>query len=504
MPVTRDLQITYAGVTIGGSTARQIQGDPRMTVVDKDYTTARYEFDFITTAASDAAFATEVATLEAAFRTPRGDLVVTQGGQTLLSLKQSNNTGFDAAPVISKPGDLADTGRSRLYHVSIEFGLPADNVGTDFRRFSTVTVEYSASRRRTVTVEATYTANSTDGTTGSFAQYRANIATYMATVLSGIDSSATFERVGEPSVQRNETDKVTVAVLVYREILKNQSASALDDTGIVDPVLVFTRQRMAPGDSVGTSVGVVSTGTGLSGPGAGGNTVAEIPTQGGLGTTVGQVRPTVLTLDYSCSLSKEITTDIKGKWTGTIRPFLIQQAANYSGGGVILMEEAPNFGDVYENRFSARMTFHTYPSTILMQRITVKDATNYGKILRGVWDGDPFSFYEYQGKAVRIKTITQEREEVTALSDANAYVERLVREAAAAVGLANPANWVVLSHTPGAPVLRRGLDGGQQVYVAVCTIETVLQFRRRKAPSIANAGGIHGGAGGVGGGSVAT
>lgn len=501
MPVTRELQVVYNSVTFGGSTDRQIDG---WTIVEKDYTTAAFEFSFITTASTAAAFATECAAVEAAFRTPRAALVVTYGGSTLLSLQQSNNTGFDAAPSIVKQGDVGDTGRSRYYKVRIEFGLPADNVGTSFRRFSTITVEYSPTRRRTVNIDCTYTANSTDGTTGSFAQYRAQIDAYATTVLTAIDSSATFERVGEPAVERNETDKVTNARAVYKEILENQSASSLDDSDIIDPVLVITRQKQAPGDSQGTSIGVASSGTGLTSPGVGGNTVAETPTLGGPGGTGTVQRPTVLTLNYTCGLNKERTTNLESKWRSTIRTFLIQQAGAYAGGGVILIEAAPDFGDVYENRFSARMVFHVYPTTILFQRITVKDATNYGKRLVGVWTGNPYDYYEYQGMAVRMKTITQEREEITSLSDANAYVETLVRAAAVAVGLANSDKWVVLSHTPGAPVLRRGLDGATQVYVAEATIETVMQFRNKKSPSVANAGGIHGGGGGVGGGAVAT
>lgn len=501
MPVTRELQVTYAGETFGGSSARLIDG---WTIVEKDYTTAAFEFSFITTAASAAAFATECAAVEAAFRTPRGNIVVTYGGSTLLSLSQSVNTGLDASPSIIKQGDVADTGRSRYYKVRIEFGLPADNVGTSFRRFSTISVEYSPTRRRTVSIDCTYTANSTDGTTGSFAQYRAQIDAYAVTVLAALDASADFERIGEPVVERNETDKVTNARAVYKEILKNQSTSSTDDSAIVDPVLTITRHRMAPGDSQGTSIGIGSSGTGTTSPGVGGNTVAETPTQTGGGLSGTVQRPTVLTIAYTCGIDSTVTTDIKNKWQSTIRPLLIQQAGAYGGGGVILIEEAPDFGDLYENRFSARMTFHVYSATILSQRITVKDVTSYGKILKAIWTGNPYDYYEYPGPAVRLKTITEEREEVTSDSDANAYVEKLVRSSAIATGLANADKWLVVSRGPGAPVMKRGLDGAAQVYVATCTIETVLQYRNKKSPSVANAGGLHGGAGGVGGGSVAT
>ncbi|HBY62153.1 MAG TPA: hypothetical protein DEH78_20225, partial [Solibacterales bacterium] len=167
MPITRDLVIVYGSTTVGGSTARQIDG--YHIVGPKGYASAAVEFSFITTAASQSALATECNTLEAAFRQPRQNLTITLGGNTILSLSHSGNTGFDASPSIIKAGDPADTGLSRHYTVRIDFGMPADNVSTSFRRDSSVTVEYSAARRRRVTISGTYTAN-TDGTT-AYAQY---------------------------------------------------------------------------------------------------------------------------------------------------------------------------------------------------------------------------------------------------------------------------------------------------------------------------------------------
>jgi len=489
MPVTRELTITYAGVTFGGSTARQIDN---YTIHEEEFERGYFEFEFVTTATSDAAFATEIIAVRDALRKPRQDLVVTQNGQTLLSRKHSDNTGLDTEPVITKDGDPADTGRSRHFRARISYGLPADNTSTNFRRTATINVEYEPSRRRRVTISGVYTANSSDGTTGSFAQYLAQISTYATSVLTAIDSSATWEKVGEPSVAYSDTDKVTNFTVVYREILHNQALGTVDDQDIIDPVLVISRHRIAPGDSAGSPLGITNTSIGLTSPGAGGNTVAEISqTSGGGDAQVLPLRPTVLTVTYQCAIDKTRTKDLTGKWQNTIRPFLIQEARTVAAIGVVLIDEKPDF-DEYENRISATLTFHAYSGTILSQRVTVTDTTSPGRVLRPVWDGDPFSYYEFPGPAVRMKTVEETREEITAETDANAFVEKLVRSGAGVSGIANSANWVVVSRRPMAAILKRGLSGASEVNVAEVKVETVIQFRKAKRASVANAGGIMG------------
>jgi hypothetical protein len=498
MPVSRELSVVYASTTFGGSTARQIDG---YTIVEKDYTTAAFEFSFITSASSAAAFATECSTVEAALRKPRQDLTVTLGASTLLSLKQSDNTGFDANPTIIKQGDVGDTGRSRFYHARIEFGLPADNLSLSFRRFSTVNVEYTPERQRIVTITGTYTANSTDGTTGSFATYLANAPTYFSSVLTGIDNAATWEKIGEPQVERNETDKVTNFTVVYKEILFNQSNAGLDDSGLVDPTFSITRTAIAPGDSDSSSIGLGGSGSGTSTTAPGVNsgtdpTVAVINTGSPGSTVTGSIRPTILTVNYTVGIDATVIKGLQNmmdKWTNTIRPFIIAQVGVAASGNLVLMEQSPNFGDLYANRFSATMIFHSYTSTILSQRITVSDQTNEGKSLRFVWSGDPYEYYEYRAGKVRLKTVTEEREETTGLSDVNAYVETLVKNNPVPTGLPDADKWTVLDRTPRAAVLKRGMLGATQPYVAETVIVTVMQYRKKKAPSTANAGGVTGG-----------
>lgn len=493
--MTRELSITYGSFTVGLGTARLITEF----VKDADnYETAWVEFEFVTTASTAAAFATEVIAVRDAFRIPRQNLTVTQESQTLLTLSQTANTGFDASPEIVKDGDPADTGRSRHFRVRIEFGRPADNVSTNYRRWSWVKVEYDPARIRTVSISGTYTAG---GAVASFAQYRAQIDTYAATVTSGIDSSASWERIGEPEVTRGETDKICDFVAVYREIIFNQKSGTKDDADIVDPQLVITRELEAPGDSAASSVtvgGGSSGGGGTSSPGVGsgpnGTVVAQPPgqsTPGSGGSGGGILRPIHINVSYACTIDYTRTTDLKTKWTGTIRPFIISQVQAYAGVAVMLVEDKPAFGDLYKNRLSATMTFVAILTDVMARKVTAQDSNQVGWVFHAVWDGDPYSVYKYQGERIRLRTITEEIEKRTSETDANKLVDAEVRESGKAQGLVGGA-WEMLTRTPKAASIKKGLDGASQFNIASMTIETVFRLIHEKRASTANAGGITG------------
>ena len=498
MPITRELSFTYAGVTIGGSSARQILD---WTKEGGEYESGYFECEFVTTAATAAAFKTELDTIRDAFRKPRQDLVVTQESQTILSKKHSDNTGLDTYPEITKDGDLADTGRSRHFRIRVSYGQPADNVSTSFRRNSTVTVDYDESRRRTVTISGVYTANSTDGVTGSYGTYSAGITTYATTVLAGtLMSDGTFEKIGEPDITRGETDKVMNFTVVFREILFNQAIGTLDDLDIVNPVMVIEREREAPGDSVtgGASVSGASVGSFPAGSvdsGGYSTVVAGNSTTSGDSSSI--ARPVVFTVSYTCGIDSTRTKNLLGKWTNVIRGRLISMATGaYKIGLVVVVEEKPAFDD-YANRISATMKFIAFTSsTITRQEIRVKDSTTPGWVFVGVYTKDPYDYYEFPGPAVRIRTISESRSFLTTEPDANKVVDGLVLKSLnATVGnITGGDHWRVINQTPGGVSLRKGLsgDGGTVVYEATVEIETTAQYRNARKPSTANAGGITG------------
>lgn len=504
--MARELTVTYDTTTlggsafqIGGSTARQIEG---YHIIENDYVVSGFEVSFITSATSEAAFAAECIAVQNAFRIPRGDLTVVLGSTDILVRKHSNNTGFDAEPRITKQGDVGDTGRSRHYTVRLDFGMPATATNA-FRRDSSVTVEYTPSRRRTVTIQGSYTANATDGTTTAYAQYNAQIGTYATSVLAVIDNAATWEVVGEPNVTYNDTNKVCSFVKMYREIIFNQSSGTLNDTGIVDPILTITRNRMAPGDSTagGPTFGGGQGFTNNAGPQgntSGGDrpTVTLAPTGGGGGgQTMTLERPVLTTINYSCSFDKTVITSLAAavsKWEGTIRPFLIATAQTVARGGVVLVDEKPSF-EPYGASLTATMDFYSYKNGVIEMHIRVEDHTVYGKILKAVWTGDQFDYVEVPGPATRQRRFTESFKKIITSTDPNPLVEGLVQGLGAKAG--NPLNdqqWTLIDRKPGAAVVIQGLDGAQRVNIAEVTIETTFQRRNKKRGGVANVGGVTG------------
>ena len=479
--------ITYGSLSVGGSSARRIDRFMRW---EEDYESGAIEFDVVTSASSDSAFNTEVNAIRDAFRQPRQDLTVVQntggGDVTIISRKHSDNTGLDTYPEIITDGHPADTGRSHRFRIRISYGLPANNLSQNFRRTSSVDLSYSPSRQRTLTITGVYTANSTDGTTGSLAQYLAQIATYAAEVLALSQfSAATFEKVGEPSIESNETYKVTTFTQVYKEILFNQEVGVLNNAAIVDPQMLVTVSRTGPGDSTagGANVGVF-----------GG--VGQTQTSGG-GSDI--IRPSVVTVTYDAAIDVEVSSNLTNLWTSVIRPRMISAATSMTSlgakPGVIVLEEDPGI-DRPNNRISARMVFMCILSDILSQRIDVKDSRSPGRVLVGTYGPDPEVYYDFPGMSVRTRTISEQREILTTEPDAGKLVDSLVKPLNAVVSnVPESNNWIITNRTPAAASLRKGTppkDGGIQEYIATIEIETTLQYRKKLMPSKANAGKITG------------
>lgn len=483
---TEEMTITYAGETFGGSSARKIDNYTRD---EQTYPNGYFEFEFVTTAATDAAFITELDAVRAAFRKPRQDLVVTQNGSNYLVRKHSDNSGLDTNPVIIKDGDPADTGRSHHFRIRIEYELPADNLSTNFRRGATITVEFSPSRRRTVTITGIYTANSTDGTTKSRTQYLAQIGTYEEAELDNISTSAVWERVGTPREVYFETDKVIEFTRVYREVNINQAIGTVDHANIIDPHLEITVEQEALDDSF--EPGIVLGGG--QGAGGGGQTISlGIGGPGGTVAGAGIKRPIVYTATYDAAINfAEI--DLQGVFDNTIRPWIQQRVKAYSFGQTLVeITDGPGYEE-YENRIRATLRFLSYSATILSQRIGYKITTVDGKVFKPTTSNDVFEYYEYQGPAVRELTVTETREQIVAQgTTARQHTLDRMGEVGGAAAVLGP-NWVKVSRTPGPFEVRtKGFSNNTKVTIAYGTIETVFRFRKKKPPSVANAGGVTG------------
>ncbi len=361
--VARELSVSYGGFVVGGTTDRLLDSQ---TLNEKGYITSSVEFVFLIQKDDEADFASEISAVEAAFRAPRQDLVITQGAVTTLSLLHGSSSGFDSDPRVIKREDIGNTGRSRRYTVRIEFGMPADNVAVSGLRNSTVNVAFTPARRRTVTFSGTTTAI---GGTDARAKHDALIDAFVASRLTAF--GGTYELAEEPTTTENSTIKTMEFSRVYEEIIFNQ-VSLLDDPEIVRQTLSMRRRKVAPGDS----------------PGA--NRLIEID------------------VSYSCWLDKEITQALVKKWDDAIKPFILQEVSSQLGFAFIAVtDESPDF-DFVENRITATMVIMASDgSKIIEDRITTKDTQLPGAVVVPAWTGDPLQKYLYQGPETRQRTITR-------------------------------------------------------------------------------------------------
>src|SRR5574343_852471 len=117
----RKLEIKYGSFSMGGSTGYDID---RFTVFSQEFERSVFTFTITFVSSSAADFADKCKKIEDELRKPDQDLEVRSNGQVVLSYKQSENTGFDCLPTLTRNANTKNTGYSRSYNVSLPFGRP--------------------------------------------------------------------------------------------------------------------------------------------------------------------------------------------------------------------------------------------------------------------------------------------------------------------------------------------------------------------------------------------
>lgn len=367
--VARELSISYGGFAVGGTeTNRLLTGRHRLT---RTYEQSSLTFEAVVTGATEADFMSECALFEAAFRTPWQALVVTLGAVNLLSVSHTGNTGFNAIPSATKTGTGFDTGRSRLYEVTISFTEPANLTGQNGRRSSTVDQNYDASRKRTVTISGAYTAL---GGNSARAQYDSASPAYFTAVLGGL--GGTFEKVSE-SAQADDANKELSFSVVYEEVIFNQSAGVLDHPAIVQPRISVSFSRSSPGDSP-SSFGPVK-------------------------------RLATVTASFESSVDISVTSDLKGLYENTVKPYLATLARNVAGSAsVALVDENFNINHAF-NQISASLTFLAASSLLNLEyEMSAEVTDDFGRRKVPVWNGKKYAKWVVQNPGTR-KRIVSER-----------------------------------------------------------------------------------------------
>lgn len=361
---SQEFSIVYGSTTVGGASTDYVLDGPMR--IGNDYVTGTVSADVVVVknpAYTEAQFKTACAALEAAFRVPRQRLQVILGSQTMIDWNPSTDTGFNAEPSCEKVGDDVDTARSRRYRITVKATLPADLSGQNGRRSSITTVEYDASRIRTVTITGEYTAISS---TAARAVYTANSPAFFSAVLTAL--GGTYELIRE-TPDSDDADKICKFTAVYREIVYAQSGAGLDHTNIVSHTVSFARSFPSPGDS-------------------GGGTVR---------------RPETVVVTYDCNVRG--TQGLESLWNGTLRPYVIAQFnAKFPNKASAIVSEDPRFEHANQ-RITASLTFSAIISgDILTLAATMGFEEDAGKRFTGAWTGDKYAHHVDQGFAVVLLT----------------------------------------------------------------------------------------------------
>tara|TARA_Y100000310_G_scaffold344879_1_gene460221 strand:- start:4030 stop:5391 length:1362 start_codon:yes stop_codon:yes gene_type:complete len=439
--VDRELAITYGAISIGGTTDRLIDGYVR---IEKAFATASVEFDFVISATTESAFATEISAVEDAFRIPFKDLLVEQGSSTILDLKPSTDTGLNTQPVIMKSEDIKNTGRSRKYTVRIDCEMPADNAPTTGIRESLVNVAYSPSRRRMVTISGVGTAIAG---TDARAKYEAIIGTFCTSILTAL--GGIFELGEEPITESDYDDKTIRFSRIYDELIYSQGGGA-DHASIVRQEINVTRSQVGPGDSRGPS----------------------------------QVERLVnLACSYSAWVDKDVTQNLDGLWK-SIKSWVYNQIkTTFASGSIAVIESAPSY-DFDNNRITVSIQAVGSTGSLLIEyRETSKFSMMSGIILVPVWSGDMWEKLEYQGPKQIKKTTTIVKRLINMGGDRQIPITSAGDYDVGRFGIGGGMDWIPVSLDETSTPLVIGTDNETLDVIDITTVKVEEGFHSRRGQS---------------------
>lgn len=370
--MARLVKITYGSLVLGKD-----QTDASYVLADRckialGYTEFSITFDVVVRNATRSTFLASEAALLAAIKAPDQKLEVFLGAATRHTFDPAANTGFNARGTCAELGGELRTANSAHYRCTITAQLPADLSGRDGRQTSTVTVEATPAGKRTVVIEGTYTALSSNS---SYAQYVASVGTYCDGVISAL--GGTYNLISEGTGGRggfsyDDQNKVLRFRRVYEE--------------------VFYRESLAGGDHAsikGAQINIDRTTPENRGP-------------PGFG-----VRPLErLRASYSATIDRSVT-DIKGLYESTVRPLLLAELQNVSGGTVVVVGETPSYVPT-ENVLRVVLDVACdLGGSFYSASLRTQDYLRHGKILVPVWSDDPYARDLYRGPATHVKTVTR-------------------------------------------------------------------------------------------------
>ena len=525
MGVTRELAISYGGVTVGLGGTAALSAVHRL---DIDPDRVSVEFEATVTAATAALFVTACQALEAAYKTLHGTLTITLSSQTW-TWNPSANSGFNARPRIYKYGAKGDTARMRRYRCSVELELPAALGVSNGLRRARISSTTRPDGMITLDMSGEYTALSSNG---ARAQYTASYTTLRNATRTALGGGSSAWETRRATAEADDQDKrcwwssqcqqvyadyrvwhdqevatlatgqrsVTVralyaagggktarvngeagiAALVSAARTAVDAAATWEESGRSVRVaeadaryeLTVTSVELLSNQSVGTldnasikdhqvSIRVVEM--------APGDTEAETE------------RPQSVEATYSCAVVATQTKDLQSLVTSTLLPFLDDRVRAATGASDIARVHVDPLAYEAANRISLRVSYQVPATALLESRIETEDIVLYGDLLEGVWDGDRLGYDVHVGHDVVIRTITETRRR-----RGRHYVDSqgwgiFSYDPSGAMARLRGAGWVPRMSRPHRVVLRVGQTGAQydETYERIVTRAQMIHGRGR-------------------------
>jgi hypothetical protein len=451
--MARLIKIAYAGFTVG------LGGDASVTLTDKyraayGYTEFSLTFEAVIRSATRATFLAAEAAFVAAFRKPDQDLDVDLGGTNRHTFATADGSGFNARATCEKLGGEEDTANSARYRASVTVQLPADLTGRSGRQTSSVSVEATLSGVRTVTIEGTYTALSTNS---AVAQYVSAGTTYCDSVITAI--GGTFELLAPVNTgsgfqaaagfRYDDQNKVLSFRRVYQEVIYRQSVSDTDVAAIKSPSLVV--ERVTPPDDSDPDF---------------------------------NTRPLEqLRVVYRAAIDKNASVDLAGLYNSTIRPLMLAEANALAGSTVVVTRENQSLEPTANTLSCVLECLADTGAAFYRATLDVIDYVKEPKEWAPVWSGDPYDVDEYDVPGLHLKTFIRQ----TASRLGATFDHRLM--------VPTPSGFVLVDQERQESHRSVGVTGDQ------IPIQEVIHTFRFRRVNVGGSGGAGGGAGGSAGGT---
>lgn len=358
MALTRQVSITYNGLTLGGSSAVYRLTDPFAFKIG--VATISLESHVIVSGTTESDFRTNEAALLNAFKGAKGALVVTLDGNTRYSFSHSAYTGMSAMAEANKPGSPIDTDLSALYVVSVTMERPWDYSGEGGLRVANIAVATGPNGGRTLQISGQYSAtpsnsaitNFNNGSTGALAYGQGWLSTF------AILNSDLMQQTAIP----NKDNTVCDFSLMWVELAHEKTEDGQDLT-FKDPNLtVFINQHQFGSSS----------------------SEARLPVEMEI-----TYKAVVL---FTTPIDLANTTDLKAFITTTLEPKLLSYARSVSpvNSPLVILERKP-FYSAFDNACSLTLRIMSYPTSLIQQEIIVDEQADEGEMITPVWDGKEFS-----------------------------------------------------------------------------------------------------------------